>query len=282
MIRIQTGHLAHARSASLLVRLWRRICVEKNHFALRLSTEISPNAAPATKNDTCTSPSTAPATKSDSPTSKTHSPTSANAAPATKSCTPTSPKPRKVTVGCVPQMIWKLFSRMGGATRPHLPTVEYYCACEDKNTLTKLACETSFTMCRETGPTLKRHQNCPCHEKWLSSLILLGNVNNARSNSTHPPTSPNTAPGTKNDSPKYEEKLLKTDGMSFTMPDDSTAPVARSTLQVKMSQKTDGLGTFWSWDVENCTPLQWEAHCTSKCHKNWWSRSTFSSGDVMK
>ena len=34
------------------------------HFALRLSFQISPNTAPATKSDTWTSPSTAPATKS--------------------------------------------------------------------------------------------------------------------------------------------------------------------------------------------------------------------------
>ena len=34
------------------------------HFALRLSFQISPNTAPATKSDTCTSPNTAPATKS--------------------------------------------------------------------------------------------------------------------------------------------------------------------------------------------------------------------------
>ena len=35
------------------------------HFALRLSFQISPNTAPATKSDTWTSPNTAPATKSE-------------------------------------------------------------------------------------------------------------------------------------------------------------------------------------------------------------------------
>ena len=54
------------------------------HFALRLSFQISPNTAPATKSDTCTSPNTAPATKSDTCTSP-------NTAPATKSDTWTSP-----------------------------------------------------------------------------------------------------------------------------------------------------------------------------------------------
>ena len=36
------------------------------HFALRLSFQISPNTAPATKSDTSTSPNTAPATQNDS------------------------------------------------------------------------------------------------------------------------------------------------------------------------------------------------------------------------
>ena len=50
------------------------------HFALRLSFQISPNTAPTTKSDTSTSPNTAPATKSDTWTSP-------NNAPATKSDT---------------------------------------------------------------------------------------------------------------------------------------------------------------------------------------------------
>jgi len=40
---------------------------------------------------------------------------------------------------------------------------------------------------------------------------------NARINSTHPPTSPNIAPATQNDMPKYEENVLKTVEASFTM-----------------------------------------------------------------
>ena len=85
MIRTWTRHLAPARSPRLLFTLRRRILYWKlQHFALRLSTQISPNTAPATKSDTPTSPNTAPATKSDTPTSP-------NAAPATKSDTPTSP-----------------------------------------------------------------------------------------------------------------------------------------------------------------------------------------------
>ena len=59
-------------------------------FALRLSFQISPNTAPATKSDTCTSPNTAPATKSDTCTSP-------NTAPATKSDTCTSPNTAPAT-----------------------------------------------------------------------------------------------------------------------------------------------------------------------------------------
>ena len=52
MIRAWTRHLAPARSPSLPFALRRRILYWKlQHFALRLSTQISPNTAPATKND---------------------------------------------------------------------------------------------------------------------------------------------------------------------------------------------------------------------------------------
>ena len=54
------------------------------HFALRLSFQISPSTAPTTKSDTSTSPSTAPTTQSDTSTSP-------STAPATKSDTGTSP-----------------------------------------------------------------------------------------------------------------------------------------------------------------------------------------------
>ena len=60
------------------------------HCALRLSFQISPNTAPATKSDTWTSPNTAPATKSDTWTSP-------NTAPATKSDTWTSPNAAPAT-----------------------------------------------------------------------------------------------------------------------------------------------------------------------------------------
>ena len=74
------------------------------HFPLRLSFHISPNAAPTTKIDTWTSPNAAPATKSDTWTSPNAAPatksdtwTLPNAAPATKSDTWTSPNAAPAT-----------------------------------------------------------------------------------------------------------------------------------------------------------------------------------------
>ena len=67
IIRPWNRHLAPAASETLLVPSWRRILYGKiQHFALRLSPKMSPNAAPATKSDNPTSPNTAPATQNES------------------------------------------------------------------------------------------------------------------------------------------------------------------------------------------------------------------------
>ena len=74
------------------------------HFALRLSFQISPSTAPTTKSDTWTSPSTAPTTQSDTwtspsiaPTTKTDTWTSPSTAPTTKSDTWPSPSTAPAT-----------------------------------------------------------------------------------------------------------------------------------------------------------------------------------------
>ena len=67
MIRPWNCKTEPVRSQSLLFPPRQGILYWKlQHFALRLSTQISPNTAPATKSDTARSPNTAPATKSDS------------------------------------------------------------------------------------------------------------------------------------------------------------------------------------------------------------------------
>ena len=53
----------------------------------------------------------------------------------------------------------------------------------------------------------------PCHT-WNA-------IYNARSNKCHCPNSPNTAPATQNDSPKFPRNLSKTDETSFSMRDRS-------------------------------------------------------------
>ena len=99
MIRPRKRKTEPAAPPRLLFALARsRFYRKLQRFPLRLSFQISPNAAPATKSDTWTSPNAAPATKSDTWTSPNAAPaakndtwTSPNAAPATKSDTWTSP-----------------------------------------------------------------------------------------------------------------------------------------------------------------------------------------------
>ena len=66
-IRAGNRHPQPASQPRLLFRTTTTFLYWKiQHFALRLSFQISPNAAPATKSDTSTSPNTAPATQNDS------------------------------------------------------------------------------------------------------------------------------------------------------------------------------------------------------------------------
>ena len=86
--------------------------------------------------------------------------------------------------------------------------------------LSHMTYEMSFTMRKATGVIVQPHQilrlprkvipmTDPCH--------IWNVIYNARSNRCHGPTSPKTAPATKNDRPKCERNLMKTDETSFTM-----------------------------------------------------------------
>ena len=73
MIRAWSEHRPSSRTRPFdevtFSRFGDAFCIENyNIIALRLSTQISPNTAPATKSDTATSANTAPATKSDTAT----------------------------------------------------------------------------------------------------------------------------------------------------------------------------------------------------------------------
>ena len=132
------------------------------HVALRLSFQISPIPAPASKSDTGpppsilhlprkVTPSTAPATKSDAWPSP-------STAPATKSDTWPSPSilrlPRKVT-----RDLHQVLHLPRKVTRVHV-TFTKYCACHEKwdACLNLVTYETSFTMRGATNATLQTHQ----------------------------------------------------------------------------------------------------------------------------
>ena len=97
------------------------------HFALRLSFQISPNTAPATKSDTSTSPNTAPATKNES-----HD---------------WSLSHIKRYLQCAEQQV-------------SLSKLTKYCACHEKwiSWLILVTHETLFTMRGTTGGILQHHQ----------------------------------------------------------------------------------------------------------------------------
>ena len=101
-----------------------------------------------------------------------------------------------------------------------------YCACHAKwiSWLIRITYETSFTMRGATSVILQPHQILRLPRKMnlmLNSLHTWNAIYNAWSNICHPPTSPNTAPATKNDLPKSETNLLKTAEVSFPMRDRS-------------------------------------------------------------
>ena len=171
------------------------------HFAIRLSFQIWPNTAPATKSDTSTSPNTAPATKSDTSTSP-------NTAPAQKSNTHHWSSSHMLNV------IYN--ARSNKCHCPNSPNIAPATKNESHDWFL-VTHETLFTMRGVTSVIVQTHQILrlprkmnlmidPCHT-WNA-------IYNARSNKCHCPNSPNTAPATQNDSPKFPSNLSKTDETS--------------------------------------------------------------------
>ena len=172
MIRTWTRHLAPARSPRLLFTLRRRILYWKlQHFALRLSIQISPNTAPATKSDTPTSPNTAPATKNDA-----HN-----------------------------WLSWHMQRHLQCAEQQASPSnLTKCCACHVKSVSSwvLVSYETSFTMRRATDLILQHHQVLRLPRKMTRIIYprdIWNVIYNARRSMHHLPTSPNAAPATKND-----------------------------------------------------------------------------------
>ena len=96
------------------------------------------------------------------------------------------------------------------------------CACHAKwlSWLILVTYEMSFTMRRATGLILQRHQILHLPRK-IARMIdvrhMWNVIYNARSNRCHPPTSPNAAPATQNDSPKSKKNSLKTVEVAIAM-----------------------------------------------------------------
>ena len=80
--------------------------------------------------------------------------------------------------------------------------------------------ETLFTMRGATSVIVQTHQILRLPRKMnlmMDPWHKWNVIYNARSNMRHSPNSPNTAPATKNDRPKSQRNLLKTDETSFPM-----------------------------------------------------------------
>ena len=188
MIRPWTRHLAPARSPRLLFALRRRILYWKlQHFALRLSIQISPNTAPATKTDTPRSPNTAPATQNDA------------------------------------HDWWHVIYNLQCAEQQiSSSNITKCCACHARWLASSILVtyETLFTMRGGTGITRQPHQilRLPRKMTLMIDLRHIWNViYNARSNRHHPPPSPNTAPATQKCTPKSKRNSPRTVEASIPM-----------------------------------------------------------------
>ena len=107
--------------------------------------------------------------------------------------------------------------------KPHLQCAEQqvsqsnltkYCACHAERLayLVLITYETSFTMCGATGVTIQPHQILRLSRRkthLLNHHYIWNLIYNAWSNRCHDPTSPNTAPATKNDSTALSSSHMK-------------------------------------------------------------------------
>ena len=97
-----------------------------------------------------------------------------------------------------------------------------YCTCHAESLayLVLITYETSFTVRGATGVTIQPHQILRLPRKMTRLLYrphIWNVISNARSNRCHYPTSPNTAPATKNDTARCQIKSPKTGETSFPM-----------------------------------------------------------------
>ena len=97
-----------------------------------------------------------------------------------------------------------------------------YCTCHAESLayLVLITYETSFRVRGATGVTIQPHQILRLPHRMTRMLDrrhIWNVIYNARSNRCHYPTSPNTAPATKNDTARCQRKSPKTGETSFPM-----------------------------------------------------------------
>ena len=131
-----------------------------------------------------------------------HPPTSPNTAPATQNESHDG-------------SAWHMKRHLQCAEQQASPSnLTKYCACHAKwiSWLIRITYETSFTMCRARAITLQPHQRLRLPRK-MNLMIdrhhIWNVIYNARSNRHHPPTSPNTAPATQNESHDWSASHMK-------------------------------------------------------------------------
>ena len=111
--------------------------------------------------------------------------------------------PRKMNLMIGPHHIWNVIYNARSNSQ-HPPTSPKYCACHAKwiSWLIRITYETSFTMRGATVNTLQPHQILRLPRK-MNLMIdphhIWNVIYNARSNRHQPPTSPNSAPATQNE-----------------------------------------------------------------------------------
>ena len=133
---------------------------------------------------------------------RSHPPTSPNTAPATQNdCDDWSASHMKRHLQCAEQ-------------RESQSNFTKYCACHAKwvSWLVRVSHETSFTMRGATGITIQLHQTLRLPRKMnlmIDPRHIWNVIYNARSNQSHPPTSPNTAPATQNESHDWSASHIK-------------------------------------------------------------------------
>ena len=130
------------------------------HFALRLSFQISPSTAPTTKSNTSTSPSTAPTTKSDTWTSP-------STAPTTQSDTWTSPSPAPTTQSDT----WTSPSTAPTTKSDTWPSPSTAPATQnDSQAWSSSHMKRHFQCAEKQMSPSKLTKYCACHAKWPSNI----------------------------------------------------------------------------------------------------------------